>query len=189
MAVYTVTGDQFWEIVRRWRAIQEQLDRGREGKSPLDPVAVSAALQQIVEGEFPRPYFKRDMRKEAGWELVEDVREPAEIAIGDLRLATFLNHDEQYVTGDTMRERAKNIGANLGQRHAEHFLDHQEEIPESYRPYWLIFPGTVWRGRDGALLVPCLHWDGGRWLLSFDWLGHRFRSHGRVSLFRPGTRA
>ena len=141
------------------------------------------ALTLIIEGEIPRPMFKRDMCKEASWELVKDTREPIEIAVGDLELATFLNHDEQFVMGEEMAKRAKNIGAMLGQRHAELLLEHQDQIPGEWRKYYILFPGTVWRGRDDGLFVPCLRWRGGRWCLPFRWLDCRFDSSGR--LLRP----
>lgn len=66
-AKYAITGDQYREIHCRMRDILRQLDQ--KSGSPLDPEGVATALQRILEGEFPPPVFKRDMRKEYGWKL------------------------------------------------------------------------------------------------------------------------
>ena len=57
-----------------------------------------------------------------------------------------------------------------------------DAIPPEFRQFYLTFPGTVWRDRDGRR-VPCLHWYGGRWYLDFCWLGGDWGSGDR--LLRP----
>ncbi|OHA52037.1 MAG: hypothetical protein A3A97_00615 [Candidatus Terrybacteria bacterium RIFCSPLOWO2_01_FULL_40_23] len=127
--------------------------------------------------------FARDMAKETGWTLLEDVSEPSEIAISSLELVTFLNRGESHVSGDTLRNRAKENGANFGQRQAEYLLERQDEIPKEWRDFYLVFPGTVWRDSRGRRRVPSLNWIGGRWFLDFRWLDYDWDSVDR--LVRP----
>lgn len=126
--------------------------------------------------------FARDMTKE-GWGLLEDVDEPSSISIADLGLVSFFKDGESYVRGEEMVKRAEKFGANLGQRHAELLLDHQNQIPKEWRDYYLVFPGTIWRGRDGDRYVQSLCWLGTPWNLGFLGLGLDWPSGGR--LVRP----
>lgn len=121
------------------------------------------------------------------WELKEDVKTPQ----GELELDIFefLRPGEEYIKGETMRERAKELGAVLGERHARTLLERQDELPEEWREFYLVFPGTVWRYRDGFLLVPCLYWDGGRWDLVFGWLEGGWLSDARIVSLRKSTSA
>lgn len=152
--------------------------RVREGT--LDPEKVSRGLQDLIEGKTDQAVFQHDMTKEA-WELVEDV-EGTQYP-HQLELAPFLLKGESYIKGEELVERAKKMQANLGQRQAEYLLDHQDKIPEEWRQYYLVFPGTTWRGRGGFRSVPYLRWDGERWCLGFAWLGSVFDSGDR--LLRP----
>ena len=103
-----------------------------------------------------------------GWKLVENVESPA----GTLTfcLAEFLESGENYVEGEVMRERAKKHNWVLGEVHAQALLDAQDQIPSSWRKFYLVFPGTVWRDPDGRLHVPFLFWYGRRWNLLWFWL-------------------
>lgn len=125
--------------------------------------------------------MEHDKTKER-WTLVEDVGKGV-IPVAGLELISFLKDDEQSVKEEAMRQRAKEMGANLGQRQAKYLLGHQEEIPEEWRKFNLVFPGTVWRYPGGHLSVPCLHWDGRRWYLVFHWLAYDWYSRDR--LLRP----
>lgn len=139
-------------------------------------------LFRRVEGRFfSQNSFKRDMSKE-GWTLLQDVSEP-EISVAFLELVPFLREGEQSIIGEVMTERSKELGANLGQRHAEYLLEHQEEIPQEWRSFYISFPGTIWRDPHGYRDIPCLRWSDGGWDLLFRWLGDRWRSDGR--LVRP----
>ena len=146
------------------------------------------ALMPDGKSGIATPTFKRDMRKEGkeGWELLEDVEGPdPETALANgLEGVTFLKDGEQYVNGEELVRRARGeLKANLGQRHAEYWLEHQEAIPEELRSCYLVFTGTIWRDRDGYRCVPGLAWGGLRWDLDFTWLGRGFRSYAR--LVRP----
>lgn len=180
MAGYPVTGDQYRTIDRRMREIQRQLDQ--EGGSPLDPEGVARTLQLILEGDLPRQFFKRDMRKESGWTLEkEGPAYPASIVKPtDLELVAFVYYGEQSVVGAELERRATKLGADLGQHTAEWLLDHKDEIPEEWRRYYLVFPGSVWQDSLGRRRVPDLCWGGARWYLYFPRLGPRFPSGGRL---------
>lgn len=169
-----VSDEKLGEFARKqndwFRRVQER---------SLNPNEVAQAIQQIID----RPQkFQRDMAKE-GWELVEDVSEAQLLLVNQLELASFLLKGESYIQGEELVERAKKMQANLGQRQAEYLLDHQNEIPEEWRQYYLVFPGTIWRAHYGLRRVPCLGWLGERWFLGFHWLGRRFGSNDR--LLRP----
>jgi len=143
---------------------------------------VSRLLRKDFDALMTSSAFSRDMRKE-GWELVEDVSEPATIVIADLEVISFLREGEGSVSGDVMRKRAVELGVNFGQRHAEFLLEHQGEIPRNWRDYYLVSPGTVWRDSGGGFFMPFLRWLGRRWVLGFHWLGDDWSSNGR--LLRP----
>lgn len=112
-----------------------------------------------------------------GWDNVENVE-----LVGDptLELAEFLKEDEFYVSGYAIRERAKAMNGLTGQLHAERLLGQQETIPNEWRQFYLLFPGTVWHYSDGDMCIPYLGWDGSRWYLDWCWLDNGFRSHYRV---------
>lgn len=148
--------------------------------------ALRKALQKALvpsekEGTAAIVPFKYDKTKD-GWTLLEDIPFDGKQFIPDI--VEFLKPNESYVNSDVMRTRAKELNANLGQRHAEYLLKHQELIPAEWRgKYYFVFPGTVWRDSDGDWCVACLYWDGGRWCLYFYWLGDGWSSRDR--LVRP----
>lgn len=96
---------------------------------------------------------------------------------------SFLNYDEKSITGSELEKRAGKLGADLGQHTTEWLLDHQNEIPEEWRRYYFVFPGSVWQDSDGGRRVPYLGWYGDRWCLDFGWLVSIFDSPDR--LVRP----
>lgn len=115
--------------------------------------------------------------QEEDWELVEDFdRDP--VPVNQLELVSFSSHV-------TMLERAKGKSVNVGRRQAEYLLEHQEEIPEEWRQYYLAFLGTR-RRRFGRLLIPYLmrDFDDERWLLRFDELGLGIVPYGRLVRLR-----
>ncbi|MEX1061791.1 MAG: hypothetical protein WEC39_01625 [Patescibacteria group bacterium] len=136
-------------------------------------------MQDIILGNYTvgNTAFRFDKRED-GWELAEDqeIVVPASL----LEATTFLRRGESSISGEEMRRRSVELGANLGQRQAEYLLDHQEEIPKEWRAFYLVFPGTFWRDRDGDLEVPCLRCYGGRWNLHFFWLGGDWGSSARL---------
>ena len=131
---------------------------------------------------FVNAILKRDMRKE-GWKLLEHTMRCITSA-ADLEAVSFLRGREDYTNGEEMVRRARTeLDTNYSQEDAEFLLDHQNEIPTELRPYLLVFTATIWEDSDGHRLIPCIHWNGERWGLRFDWLDGDFGS--RYRLVRP----
>lgn len=105
--------------------------------------------------------FVYDKRKD-GWKLLADVPLGGEPT---LELAEFLRDGESYVSGEIMLARAMELGQMAGQSHAERMLVLASKIPESWRAFVPVFPGTVWRDQDGDRFVPYFYRYGGRWFL------------------------
>ncbi len=114
------------------------------------------------------------------WVVVEDVQ-PSKFQVKDMEMVSFLETGEDYVKGEVMRKRAVGLKANLGLADAKYLLDHQAEIPLEFQNKYIVFPGTVLRGSGGGLHVPCLGWDGDRWVLNFFWVDGGFRDFGRLA--------
>lgn len=115
-----------------------------------------------------------------GYTVLEDVT-PSEFKVVDLELVPFLNpEDGGRIGGETLRQRAVTLKANLGLVNAKYILDHQSEIPTEFRDYVLVFTGTLLRVSGGGLHVACLCWYGGCWHLDFDWLDCGFSGVGRL---------
>ena len=171
-------------------AVQRALPKALDGNDPkkLIPLLqqsgkmIEAGLAQLIRSLDIAPVFSRDMTKE-GWELIEDAQSPWPIVIENLELVSFLKEDENLISSKEMCKRAKELDANLGQRHAEYLLNHQKEIPAEWQGFYLVFAGTVWRYRFGNLRVPYLSWLGATWYLNFHWLGVDWPSWAR--LVRP----
>lgn len=81
-----------------------------------------------------------------GWKLLADV--PLE-GNQTLELAEFLRDGKPYVNGEVMLSRAMELGNMAGQCHAERVLGLAGKIPESWRVFVLVFPGTVWQSTHG----------------------------------------
>ena len=113
-----------------------------------------------------------------GWKIESDV-EPSKIK--DFDFVSFLKKGEDYIGGTELQKRAEELNANLGMADAEYLLEHQNLIPAELQDKYLIFAGTVLRDSDGRFRVPCLYWDGGRWVLSFYWLVSGFSDLGRLA--------
>jgi len=143
-------------------------------RKSLKPEAESVTIQVSDTNPLAPPYDD--------WELVEDAATP--VGTLELGLTEFLKQGEDYVKGDIMRDRARKTGLTFSERHARALLNKQERIPESWKKFYLVFSGTVWRDRDGNLRVPYLHWSGGGWCLAFYWLGLDFDRDVRVVSLR-----
>lgn len=179
----TATTDQKARLLDLTTGVLELV---RDGKRSIEDV--SDVLQIIKDNQDflmqlrGLPVFSRDMRKE-GWKLIEDVGGPGKVVITDLEAISFLREGEDRFSGDVIRSRAVELGANFGQSQAEFLLEYQQEIPKGFRKFYLVFPGTIWRDSGGRLGVPDLCWRGDRWVLGFSWLGSVWGSRGR--LLRP----
>ena len=139
-----------------------------------DSIGLGQALNALFAGgtaAIPAPRgisddLKNDQAAE-GWRLVEDVTEPTEISGDSIQVRTLTEDGGVDLFGDEVVEKVQAIESRLGQRHAEFFLDHPEQISEDYQKYMLVFPGTIWFGTDNNHQVPCLTYRQGAWELIF----------------------
>ncbi|GEM_PF-2137483 len=150
----------------------------KEGEETLGNLIVGLVANIVTITLDPAKPFIYDKTKD-GWTLPDgDIQyEAGEVMF---ELTEFLKSSESWVKGTVMADRAKELGANPGQKHAEWLEEHQDRIPEEFRKFHLIFPGTLWRDARGDRSVPCLGWGGGRWCLYFFWLGGGWHSGGRL---------
>lgn len=152
--------------------LQYLIERGGEFQDGIMPI--------IHRFATPPPLFQRDMREE-GWKLIEDTPRTISSA-AKLEQVSFLKKGEDYIDGEELILRARGgLRANYGQHDAEWLFEHQEEIPEKLREFYLLFTDTIWQACDGRRSVACLRWGGGRWDLRFRWLDASFfLSHDRL---------
>ena len=114
-----------------------------------------------------------------GWKVRNDKPE------GDVDLAKLdysscpVRDDEEYISGETMMKRAKEVNAIGSLDLAADLLKAQDEgkeiFPvESRGVHYFIMPLTELRDDDRGGRVACFPWDGKRWKLNFNWLDIRF---------------
>lgn len=132
---------------------------------------------EITSGVFDS--FDYDKRKNK-WILVSDGKSVKDRF--NAELVEFLE-EKKSIDGYAMLSRATEIGDCLDQHHAEAILRNSEMIPEDWRRYILVFPGTVWCDHNGYHLVSYLSWNTFGWYLNFYWLDLNFnRIHRFVRL-------
>jgi len=153
--------------------------------TPVGEATLNRIADLIVnDGKPPIDPFKNDKRGE-GWTLLQDVGfNPIDPV--NLELVSFLKAGEQRgIFGEELARRAREeLQANLGQRHAEYFLEHQDRIPEEFRKYTLLFPGTIWRDLKGVKHIAMMNWtETYGWSLNILVLGYCEESYHR--LVRP----
>ena len=113
--------------------------------------------------------FEYDKRKD-GWTLLEEGQ--LDKKQETLEIISFLENGESYVTGTLMRKRAIKMGGLVGQHHAEQILKQVSDIPDEWKKWYLVFPGTTWRNPDGDVCVPYLFFYGDEWVLDFRRVGN-----------------
>ncbi len=169
------------EMLAQLGVESEHLDRLRSKGQEWRAKKVAEALISDEQALVPVP-LKHDKTKD-GWKLLEHVEFYGQPF--DFDLVEFLKPGESYVNGEEMKQRAIKLNAHLGQGHAEYLEANQDRIPKEFRDkYYLVFPGTVWRGSGGDRYVPCLRWDGDRWCLHFGWLRVGWDSNDRLVCLR-----
>ncbi|MFH1315319.1 MAG: hypothetical protein ABIH67_02870 [Candidatus Uhrbacteria bacterium] len=161
-----------------WKRVAEgHIDRGMFQAFLDNPHGCTLSPCQI---HVPHLIPETDGKK---WDVIEDV-ELTELEPNDLEFFSFLKGDEAVVNGDTMRSRAVQFNGNLGLSDTPRLLEwlnQLDEDPRELQGKYIVLPGTVLRGLGGGLLVPCLLRDGGRWVLSFGWLGDDWDDDGRLA--------
>lgn len=115
-----------------------------------------------------------------GWAVVEDTV-PSMFDISKLKPRSFLKNGEDRISGGEMRKRAVKFKATLGLADGKRLLAEQDKIPAEFRGYYIPLPGTILRDSGGGHHVPCLCFDGDRWVLDFCWLGIDWSGCGRFA--------
>ncbi len=114
-----------------------------------------------------------------GWELVKTRDDQKSLPISEISLSEFVHQFEEYATWDVMLKRAETISALFPQQQAELLLKEQAVIPESWRTFNIVFPGTIWKSVTGELHCPFLRWNGEAWCFDFYWFAYDFHHNDR----------
>lgn len=115
-----------------------------------------------------------------GWVLENNKGIEHAPATDSVELVQFVKPSEEYVVWDEMLNRAKSKEALYTQSVAEEFLEKSKTIPEDWKEYTLLFPGTVWRSRTNHLHCPVLVWRNNEWKLDMQWFLYDFHHETRL---------
>jgi hypothetical protein len=136
------------------------------------PDALETALRGLLGGvesggsiDATAP-FANDKTGE-GWQMLEDQSEPAQISADSIEMVLFIEEGQPDLIGEDMVEHVLAIPSRLGQRHAEYLMEHQGMIPEEFRRYSVIFPGTIWTDSVGNHYVPYIKYRQEEWTIDF----------------------
>ena len=108
-----------------------------------------------------------------GWRIAkingvfQDVA-PSKFDISKLKFRSFLESCEKFIGGMIVRERAIELGGNLGFADGMRMRAEQDKIPvEELGDFYIVLPGTVLEGSDGVLYVSYLRCYCGNWYPGF----------------------
>ncbi len=197
---FVVTGDQYRDIDRKMREIKRQLDQDKG--SPLSPVQVEFALQQIVEGNFgdflritnqlniqipalPRPTLQQLRER---WSFTQSIeRDTSPISAVTLCLGTVFRIGETAPINGTEYELrlTPHFDIVLGFQHAVWLEAYQDEFPQLMAllgKVYIDFSGLVVLGESGGHDVPYFAQSGKRWKLFLPCVDFYFDLDGRVAV-------
>ncbi len=110
----------------------------------------------------------------AGWEQTDQENKKSINKLSDYKPLLFVEKHEEYVTWDVMLERAEKHGVTLGINEATKILEIQEEIPDSWQGFNIIFPGTRFKTNTNQLQCPFIYYNKGEWILDYHWYLYDF---------------
>lgn len=145
---------------------------------------------EIIRVTFvpPKPFDILEYIKEQGLEVIQDNEVLPVQLEGNVPMsfAPFLRDGESYVNGDTMCQRAKEMGNPGGLRAGgvvyEQYQRLSSEEKEALNGLYTVFTATVLRYQGGRRAVVSLRCYGGECDLQFRCLDSRFGASGRVAL-------
>ena len=142
---------------------------------------LNSAFQSAVSIKKIKPPDQFKYNKiEQKWTLIENVKEQEILPPDQLNLTTPFIDQEKCIFGRELIKRAANTKCNFSQYQAEYLLDHQEQIPMDWRPYCIIFPGTIWADSANRKNVPYIVYKRTGWELSYYWVESPFASASRL---------
>jgi hypothetical protein len=133
------------------------------GEMLMEKVAKPVPLPQPVDTPAPASDVPD------GWRIMRDV-DLTQFSVDNLECYNFLHEGQLFIHGVDAVELAKEWGANLGLADATYVLRHCDWLPDNYREYTILFPGTVLLDHDSEPRVPYLAYMGGKWVLDFYWV-------------------
>ncbi len=109
--------------------------------------------------------FDYDMTKD-DWTLIQNSTRPKKICVSCLELSSPAADNEPRSFFNKKSRRClkiskgfgKKIKNALGQKHAELLIKNQKHIPNEWREFTLLFPGTNWRSGE-TFLVPAISFN------------------------------
>lgn len=93
---------------------------------------------------------------------------------------TLAGENDKGTVEDVLKKYEKRNPANGNI--LDYLLQHPELVPEEWNNYYLFFPGTLYRGREGYWRVPYARWASSAWLRCAYWLRNTWDSDCRVVL-------
>ena len=124
---------------------------------------------------MPLTGFVND-KSQDGWKLIEDT--PIE-GNPELELTELLKEGESPIQTNAVFDRTKNIDNLAGQQHAERLMAQLNTIPEEWRKFDLLFPGTKWHSFAGPLFIPWIEWHRQKWCLCW-FRSNKWNSKSRI---------
>lgn len=112
-----------------------------------------------------------------GWKMAKNTSVKGAPVI---KLVVPIQENEPPTSGDVVLRHFKEIKQLAGQGHAESMLRHESSIPESWEEYFLLFLGTQWLNYAKNRMVPCLHYNGSNWELTFTCLDRKLDKTDRL---------
>lgn len=102
------------------------------------------------------PIILTDLRKRQLVLFSDTPVQQDETISGTLEVVPFLREDEEFLISDDFLERARELNAMWGLRHAEAFLRDPQFIPQAAEGFYIPFPGTILQRRAGRRCIGCL---------------------------------
>lgn len=117
---------------------------------------------------------------EQKWQLIQNLKESKLLPPDQLEIATPFVDKEKVIFGHELIRRAVEAKCNFSQHQAEYLLEFQELIPQDWRPYCIIFPGTIWADSAKRHTIPYLVYKSTGWALDFYWVDKPFAAASRL---------
>ncbi len=122
-------------------------------------------------------------------EVISDIGGVEEISPCDVELffPLFLGRDTTAFHAADICDHLKEVDRDVGLRHAESLLKVQGRLPEEWKKYFLLFPGTVLRVVHGKklLYMPSLTWtQNGGWVIYYYLIWRRDWSRDKHAFIR-----